>query len=158
VCWCVGTGSTLLWQGAFQVFIYKDAGLGKTIHLLMNLAVNPTFRSDNVAKVVVDDEFVGDDANTETYVFEVWHGGVEIEIGEVNAKKLSPRGADCGTDEEFCRGEICHWCTFVPWIANAITTNSESNEIFFCILSAVNNCNICGRSWGVCELERDIWG
>ncbi len=63
--------------------------MGKTIHPLLNLDANPTIRSDNNAKVVVDNDFVGDDVKTETHVFRVWHGGVEVEIGKVDAQKLS---------------------------------------------------------------------
>ncbi len=68
--------------------------MGKTIHLLLNLDVYPSVRSDNVAKVVMDDDFVGDDVEMEMHVFGVQHGGVEVEIGEVDAQKLGPRGTD----------------------------------------------------------------
>jgi hypothetical protein len=56
--------------------ICEDAGLGKTIHSLSNLNVYPSIRSHNVAKVIVDDDFVGDDVEMEMHVFRVWHGGV----------------------------------------------------------------------------------
>ena len=42
----------------------------------------------------MDDDFVGDDVEMEMHVFGVQHGGVEVEIGEVNAQKLGPRGTD----------------------------------------------------------------
>ncbi len=93
--------------------ICKDAGLGKTTHPPANLNVNPTVRSDNVSKVILDDDFVRDDVETEMHVFGVWHGGVEVEIGDVNAQNLCPWGADDEVDEEFGRGEISHWCAFV---------------------------------------------
>ena len=48
----------------------------KTIHPLLNLDVYPSVRSDNVAKVLVDHDFVGDDVEMETNVFGVWHGGI----------------------------------------------------------------------------------
>jgi hypothetical protein len=64
--------------------------LGKTIHPFSNLNVYPSVRSDNVAKVVVDDDFVRDDVEIKMHVFGVWHEGVEVEIGKVNAPKLSP--------------------------------------------------------------------
>jgi hypothetical protein len=73
--------------------------LGKTIHPLSNLDVYPAVRSDNVAKVVMDNDFVGDDVETEMHVFGVWHGGVEVEIGKVDAQKLYPRGTGGGIDE-----------------------------------------------------------
>ncbi len=79
--------------------ICKDAGLGKTIHPLPNFDVEPAVRSDNVTKVVMIDDFVGDDVQTETHVLGVRHGGVEVEIGKVNAQKLCPRGTDGGIDE-----------------------------------------------------------
>ncbi len=41
----------------FKQLICKDAGLGKSLHPLTNLDVCPTVRSDNVATVVVDDDF-----------------------------------------------------------------------------------------------------
>jgi hypothetical protein len=69
------------------------------MHPLPNLDVDPAFRSDNAAKVVMDNDFVGDDVKMETHVFMVWHGGVEVEIGEVNAQNLGPRGTDGGIDE-----------------------------------------------------------
>jgi hypothetical protein len=99
--------------------------LGKTIRPLLNLNVYPSVRSDNVAKVVVDDDFVGDDVEMETHVFGVQHGGIEVETGKVDAQKLSPWGADGEIDEEFGHGEISRWCAFVAWIVNAIATNSE---------------------------------
>ncbi len=61
----------------------------------------------------MDDDFVGDDVEMEMHVFEVWHGGVEVEIGEVDAQKLDPRGTDGGVDKEFGRGEIGGWCALV---------------------------------------------
>jgi hypothetical protein len=73
--------------------------LGKTIHTLSNLNVDPAFRSDNVAKVVMDDDFVRDYVKMETHVLGVWHGGVEVEIGKVDAQKLGPRDTDGGIDE-----------------------------------------------------------
>jgi hypothetical protein len=73
--------------------------LGKTILSLPNLDVDPAVRSDNVAKVVTDIDFVRDDVEMEMHVLGVWHGGVEVEIGEVNAQKLGPRGTDGGIDE-----------------------------------------------------------
>ncbi len=73
--------------------------MGKTIHPLPNLNVDPAVRSDNVAKVVMDDDFVGDDVETEMHELRVWHGGVEVEIGKADAQKIGPRGTDCGIDE-----------------------------------------------------------
>ncbi len=52
-------------------------------------------------KVVMGDDFLGDDVETEMHVFGVWHGGVEVEIGEVDAQKLCPQGTDGGIDEEY---------------------------------------------------------
>jgi hypothetical protein len=81
--------------------------LGKTINSISNLDVYPAVRSDNVAKVVMDDDLFGDDVETETHVFGVWHGGVEVEIGKVDAPKHGPRGTDNGAvEEEFGHGEI----------------------------------------------------
>jgi hypothetical protein len=73
--------------------------LGKTIHPLSNLYVNPAIRSEDVAKVVMDNDFVGDDIEMEMHVLGVWHGGVELEIGKVDAQELGPRGTDGGVDE-----------------------------------------------------------
>jgi hypothetical protein len=50
-------------------------------------------------KVVMDDNFVGDDIEMETHVLGVRHGGVEVEIGKVDAQKLGTRGNDGGIDE-----------------------------------------------------------
>ncbi len=47
----------------------------------------------------MDNDFVGDDVETEMHVFGVWHGGVEVEIGKVDAQKLYPRGTGGGIDE-----------------------------------------------------------
>ncbi len=68
--------------------------MGKTIHPLLNLNVYPAARSDNVAMVVMDNDFVGDDVKMDMHVFGVWHGGVELEISKVHAQKLGPRGTD----------------------------------------------------------------
>jgi hypothetical protein len=73
--------------------------LGKTIHPLSNFDVDPAVRSDNGAIDVMVNDFVVDDVKTETNVFGVWHWGVEIEIGKVDAQKLGPRGTDGGIDE-----------------------------------------------------------
>ncbi len=80
--------------------------MGKTIYSLSNLDVYPSVRSDYVVKAVMDDDFVGDDFEMEMHVFRVRHGGIEVEIGEVHAQKLSPRGTDGGIDKEFGHGEI----------------------------------------------------
>ncbi len=79
--------------------IGKNAGLGKTIHPLPDFYVDPAIRSDNVAKVVMVDDFVRDDVKMEMHVLGVRHGGVEKEIGKVNTQKLGPRGTDGGIDE-----------------------------------------------------------
>jgi hypothetical protein len=55
----LGIGNTLWWQGIFQVDDFEDAGLRKTIHPLPNLDVDPAIRSENVVKVVMDNDFVG---------------------------------------------------------------------------------------------------
>ncbi len=68
--------------------------MGKTIHPLPNFNVDPAIRSDNATKVVMVDEFVGDDAETEAHVLGVRYGGVEVEIGKVDAQKIGPRGPD----------------------------------------------------------------
>ncbi len=68
--------------------------MGKTIHPLSNLNVDPAVRSDNLAMVVMDDDFVGDDVETETHVLGIWHGGVEVEIDEVDAQRLGSRVTD----------------------------------------------------------------
>ncbi len=64
--------------------------MGKTIHPILNFDIDPAVRSDNVAKVVMVDDFVRDDVEMETHVLGVWHGGVEVEIGEVDAQNLAP--------------------------------------------------------------------
>ena len=79
--------------------VCKDAGLGKTIHPLSNNNVDPAVRSDNVAKVIMEDDFIGDDVETETHVLGVWHGSVEVEISKDNAQKLGPRGTDGEIEE-----------------------------------------------------------
>ena len=108
--------------------------MGKTIHPLANLDVDQAIRSDNVAKVVMDDDFVGDDVEMEMHVLGVAHGSVEVEIGKVDAQKLGPRGTDGGIDELFGRGEIGHWCALVSWIVNPIATNSESDAMLLFLL------------------------
>ena len=105
-----------------------------TIHPLSNLNVYPAIRSDNVAKVVMDNDFVRDDVEMEMHVFGVRHGGVEVEIGEVDAQKLGTRGTDVGIDEEFGRGEIGHWCALVAWIVDPIAANGEPNTMFHFLL------------------------
>jgi hypothetical protein len=72
----------------------------------------------------MDNDFFRDDVKMETHVFGVQHGGVEVEIGEVNAQKLCPRGTDGGTDWELGCGEINCWCALVAWIVNSIAANS----------------------------------
>jgi hypothetical protein len=67
----------------------NDASLGKTIHPLLNFYVDPAIRSDNVVKVVMNNDFSGDDVKMERHVLGVWHGGVEEEIGEVDTQKLA---------------------------------------------------------------------
>ncbi len=85
-------------------------------------------------KVVMDSDFFGDDVKTETHVFGIWHGPVEVEIGEVDDQKLGPRGTDGGIDEEFGRGEIYLWCALVAWIVDAIATNGKPNTMFLFFL------------------------
>jgi hypothetical protein len=120
-----------------KTLICKDYSLGKTIHPLSNLDVYPSIRSDNVAKVVMDNDFFGDYVEMELHVFGVWHGGVEVEIGKFGAQKLGPRSTDGGIDEEFGHGETGHWCALVAWIIDAIAANSEPNAMFLFFLWSV---------------------
>jgi hypothetical protein len=78
--------------------ICKDAGLGKTIHPLLNINVDPSVRSDNATKIV-DNAFFGGDFKTKMHVLRDWHGGVGVEIGKVSAQNLCPWGTDGGIDE-----------------------------------------------------------
>jgi hypothetical protein len=73
--------------------------MGRTIHPLLNLDVDPAVRSDNAANVLMVNDFVGDDVEMEMHVLGVRHGGVEVVIGKVNAQKLGPRGTDGGINE-----------------------------------------------------------
>jgi hypothetical protein len=70
----------------------------------------------------------------ETHVIGVPHGGVEVEIGKVDAQKFGPRGSDDGIDEKFGSGEISHWCALVFWIGNPIATNGEPNAMILFLL------------------------
>ncbi len=108
--------------------------MGKTIHPLPNLNVYPAVRSDNVTKVVMDNDFVQDDVKMEIHVLGVWHGGVEVEISKVDAQKLGPRGTDGGINEYFGRCEIGCWCALVAWIVDAIAANGEPNVMFLFLL------------------------
>ncbi len=145
-----GIDSTLWWQCAFQVVDLQGCRLGED---LSNLDVYPAVRNDNVAKVVMDDDFVGDDVKMEMHVLGVQHGGMEVEIGEVNAQKLGPRGIDGGIDEEFGCGEIGRWCALVAWIVNAIAANGEPNPmlLFFLWLVIAANAAVGGAfvSWNM---------
>jgi hypothetical protein len=85
------------WKAFFEYLICIDSGLGKTIHPLLYLNVDSAVRSDNAAKVVMDDDFVGDDVQTDMHILGVRHGGVEVEIGKIDAQKLGPRGTDGGS-------------------------------------------------------------
>ncbi len=111
--------------------------MGKTIHPLANLDVDQAIRSDNVAKVVMDDDFIGDDVKLASHVLGVWHGGVEVDIGKVNAQKLGPRGNDGGIDEYFGCDEIGRWCALVSWIVNPIAANGDPNIMFLFLLWSV---------------------
>ncbi len=97
--------------------------------------------------------FVGDDVKMETHVLRVWHGGIEVETGKVNAQKHCPRGTDGGIDEEFGHGEISRWCALVAWIDDAITANDEPNAmlIFFLLLVIAANLAVGGAfvSWNI---------
>jgi hypothetical protein len=108
----VGIGNTLWQQGIFQRVDLQGRRLPR--HPLLNLNVYPSIRSDNVAKVVMDDNFVRDDVKKEMHVFKVWHGGVEVKIGKVDAQKLCPRCTDGGIDEEFDRGELAIGVLLLP--------------------------------------------
>ncbi len=123
-------------EAFFKELICKDANLRKPIHPFLNLNVYPSFGSDNVTKVVVEDNFVGDDFKMEMHVFRVWHGGVEVEVefGEVDAQNLWPQGTHGGIDKKFGCGEISHWCDFVAWIVDATAANGEPNAMFLCFL------------------------
>jgi hypothetical protein len=70
-----------------------------TIHPRPDFDVDPAIQSDNFAKVVMVDVFLGDDVKTKMHILGVWHGGVEIEIGKVDDQKRGPRGTDGGIDE-----------------------------------------------------------
>jgi hypothetical protein len=89
----------------------------------------------------MDDDFVRDDVEMEMHVFGIRHGGVEVEIGKVDAQKLCPQGTDGGINEEFGRGEISHWCAFVAWIVNAIAANSKANAMFLSFLWLIISAN-----------------
>jgi hypothetical protein len=85
----------------------------------------------------MDNNFVRDNVETKTHVLGVWHGGVEVEIGKVDAKKLGPRGTDGRIDEELGRGEIGRWCALVACIVNAIAANGEPNAMLLFFLWSV---------------------
>ncbi len=110
--------------------------MGKTIHPLPNFYVDPAIRS-NVAKVVMVNDFIGDDVKMETHILGVRYGSVEIEIGKVDAQKLGPWGTDGGIDELFGHGEIGRQCALVPQIVNPIAANSEPDAMFLFLLWSI---------------------
>ncbi len=101
----------------------------------------------------MDNDFVGDDVKTETHVFGVRHGDVEVKIGKADAQKLGPRGTDGGVDEEFGRGEIGGWYALVAWIVDVVTANGEPNAMFLLFLWSIiaTNAAVGGAfvSWNV---------
>ncbi len=72
--------------------------MGKTIHPLPNFDVDPAVRNDNFVKVVIDNDFVRDDVETEMHVLGIWHGSVEVEISKIDAQKLGPTSQEAKVD------------------------------------------------------------
>jgi hypothetical protein len=69
----------------FGEFVCKDAGLWEPIHTLSNFNIYPSDGVDYLGEIVFVDDFLGKDVQPYLYVFIVFHWGVQIKIGEVNA-------------------------------------------------------------------------
>ena len=101
--------------------------MGEAVHAFANFDIDPSFVIDQVAEVVFNDDFFGDDVESESHVFRVGHRSVEVEVGQINAEEHGSRGADGGVDEEFGSEEIRSGSPFIAGKVNEVTADSESS-------------------------------
>jgi hypothetical protein len=127
---------SLFGESLLEELVGDDAGLGEAIHPFSNFDIDPSFVIDQVAEVVFDGDFFGDDVESEAHVFRFGHRSVEVEVGEVNAEEHGSRGADGGVDEEFGSEEIRSRSALIAGKVNEVTANSESSAVDLLLLRA----------------------
>ncbi len=61
-------------------FVGKDASLGKAVHTHSDFDVHPTLFINKSSLIVLRDDFVGDEFESESHVFIFFHGSHEVEV------------------------------------------------------------------------------
>ncbi len=129
-------------------FVPKDAGLWELVHTLANFNIYPSIGANNFVEIVFVGDFLGNDIQPWAHVVIVFHWGVHIEIGKVDAVERCPRSRDNGDEKEFSCGEISSGRALVPRVVNAIVTHGKPSPAWFVLLRTiiVNNTSICIRA------------
>ena len=112
----------------------NDAGLGEAVHSFPNFDVDPSVFVNQVPEIVFYDDLFRDDVKLEAHVFRIGHQGVEVEVGQVDAKEHGARCAYRGVDEEFGGEEVCSGSALVAGEVNEISANRESSAIDLLLL------------------------
>ncbi len=94
-----GIGGTLWWQGVFQVVDLQGCRLREDHISPFESQCTPNHQEQQCCKGLMDNDLIRDDVKMEMHVLGVQYGCVEVEIGEVDSKKLGPRCTDGGIDE-----------------------------------------------------------
>ncbi len=125
---------TLFGKSLLKELAGNDAGLGEAVHSFPNFDVDPSVFVNQVPEIVFYDDLFRDDVKLEAHVFRIGHQGVEVEVGQVDAKEHGTRCAYRGVDEEFGGEEVRSGSALVAREVDEISANRESSAIDLLLL------------------------
>ena len=127
---------SLFGQSLFEELVGNDAGLREAVHAFSNFDIDPSLFVDQVSEVVFNNDFFGDDFESETHVFWIGHRSVQVEVGQVDAEEHGARCADGGVDEEFGGEKVCSGGARVSGKIDEIPADRQSSAIDLFFLQA----------------------
>ncbi len=125
---------SLLGQSLFEELVGNDAGLREAVRAFSIFDIDPSLFVDQVSEVVFNNDFFGDDFESEAHVFWFGHRSVQVEVGQVGAEEHGARCADGGVDEEFGCEKVRGGGACVPGKIDEISSDCQSSAIDFFLL------------------------
>ncbi len=98
--------------------------MGQAVATLADFEVNPSVRAQT-CKLVFVDELVGDVQDFDASLFGLRHGGIKVEVLEINGAKAGTFSREYTVEEELEKLQQCGVSTHIAGVADAVATNGD---------------------------------
>ena len=117
-------------EALLQEAVGNQAGLGKAVHSSTDLNVHISIKGDHVGQSILVHDVVGEIAQFEPHVFVALHGGVEVEILDVDGHELCTGGGNDTVQEELDHHEVHGWGATFTGVVDPVSANSEAGLVW----------------------------